>query len=188
MTIKGDYILINNDIRYTEVYENKYANRVFFDLALRCNPNTHTYKFRMTSYCSDLNIPEREMKKAMEILRDNRFVEFYKDLRGTIIAFILPNEDLYIISNNHPPAPMLKLLNIHHNRSSEKGYSKFRENVLKRDHFKCCMCGSEENLEVHHIKPFAKYPKLRTTISNGVTLCNSCHKSLHKGEKRSGNL
>ncbi len=53
---------------------------------------------------------------------------------------------------------------------------KWRASVLFRDNHECLECGETENLEVDHIKPFAVYPHLRFDVSNGRTLCNSCHK------------
>ena len=187
MNIDGDYILVNQDIRYTDVYEDKVASYVFFDIALRCNPELHTFEFKIPRYCSERNLGEHELKHAMNVLRQNGFVEFYRHDR-TIIAYVMPNDDLYLISNNTPAPPSFDLLNIVQNRNAEKGYARFRKEVLKRDQYQCRICGSKENLEVHHIKPFAKYPKLRTVVSNGETLCNKCHKSLHKGERGSGDI
>ena len=58
-------------------------------------------------------------------------------------------------------------------------YRKWRESVIDRDGA-CVVCGSKENLVAHHVKPFAKYPALRTSIENGITLCDSCHRLLHR--------
>lgn len=63
-------------------------------------------------------------------------------------------------------------------------YRKWRESVLIRDNYKCTNCGAKENLQVHHIKPFALYPELRFQIDNGITLCRSCHKEIHANERR----
>lgn len=56
-------------------------------------------------------------------------------------------------------------------------YNKWREECLKRDKFSCIECGenSYKKLVVHHIKSYKDFPKLRIEVSNGVTLCRSCH-------------
>lgn len=55
-------------------------------------------------------------------------------------------------------------------------YRHWRISVLKRDHHTCIWCGSKENLEVDHIKPFVSFEHLRFEISNGRTLCHECHR------------
>lgn len=63
-----------------------------------------------------------------------------------------------------------------------KEYIEWRTNVFKRDNFTCQICGQVGRiLNAHHIKSFAKYKKLRHTVSNGITLCKECHKRVHKG-------
>jgi 5-methylcytosine-specific restriction endonuclease McrA len=41
--------------------------------------------------------------------------------------------------------------------------------VLK--HSECAACGSEKNLNVHHIKPFHLHPELELDMGNLITLC-----------------
>jgi 5-methylcytosine-specific restriction endonuclease McrA len=61
-------------------------------------------------------------------------------------------------------------------RASEE-YKQWREAVFRRDRFTCVWCGQKGGaLHADHIKPFANYPKLRLTVSNGRTLCVECHK------------
>lgn len=56
-------------------------------------------------------------------------------------------------------------------------YKKWRMEVFIRDNFTCQGCGIRGcYLEAHHIKSWAKYPKLRYELGNGVALCESCHK------------
>jgi len=58
---------------------------------------------------------------------------------------------------------------------------RWREEVFKRDNFTCVLCGRKRKtgdrvvLHADHIKPFAKYPKLRLSLKNGRTLCKECH-------------
>ena len=61
------------------------------------------------------------------------------------------------------------------------GYRQWRERVVERDNV-CQICGGEEDLHAHHKKSFSQYPLLRYDVTNGITLCNECHKKVHKGE------
>jgi len=63
-------------------------------------------------------------------------------------------------------------------------YKKWRLDVFRKDSFKCQACGTVgAGLNAHHIKPFAKYKALRCDLDNGITLCEKCHKELHKKER-----
>ncbi|HEC65427.1 MAG TPA: HNH endonuclease [bacterium] len=55
-------------------------------------------------------------------------------------------------------------------------YVKWRNNVFKRDNYKCKICGKSGKLNADHIKPFSLYPKLGFRLSNGQTLCVNGHK------------
>jgi len=62
-----------------------------------------------------------------------------------------------------------------------KEYRAWRETVLERDKHTCQICKApHKKLCVHHIKSFAQNSELRLEVSNGVTLCESCHKLMHK--------
>jgi len=55
--------------------------------------------------------------------------------------------------------------------------------VLNRDNFSCVVCSSVGGeLHIHHIKSFAQYPLLRADINNGITLCVTCHKEIHRNK------
>lgn len=63
------------------------------------------------------------------------------------------------------------------NFSQTLEYKLFVEKVLKRDKYTCQLCGVYGvKFHVDHIKSYKDYPKLRTTIKNGRTLCIPCHK------------
>jgi len=56
----------------------------------------------------------------------------------------------------------------------------WRRAVFTRDDYICTICGKRGgNIHAHHIKSFAEYPKLRFTVSNGVTLCKYHHHRMH---------
>tara|TARA_R100000152_G_C6616601_1_gene68692 strand:- start:85 stop:342 length:258 start_codon:yes stop_codon:yes gene_type:complete len=59
-------------------------------------------------------------------------------------------------------------------------YLQFRKEVIKRDRGQCKMpgCKSKKNLQVHHISKWANAHSLRYEVSNGITLCKYCHKSI----------
>ncbi len=55
-------------------------------------------------------------------------------------------------------------------------YKIWRKSVFERDNYTCLICGEVGGrLNAHHIKSFADFPELRFDVSNGTTLCFSCH-------------
>lgn len=62
-----------------------------------------------------------------------------------------------------------------------RDYKRWRYDVFLRDAFTCQECGDARggNLNAHHIKGFADFPELRFEVSNGITLCETCHGKKH---------
>lgn len=54
-------------------------------------------------------------------------------------------------------------------------YRLWREAVFQRDAWQCVECGTKGDICADHIKSYKNYPSLRYEISNGRTLCVSCH-------------
>lgn len=68
---------------------------------------------------------------------------------------------------------------------STKEYTNWRLAVFERDGFACVGCNQiGGKLHAHHILMFSKYPKMRFVLENGVTLCEKCHKKLHRINKK----
>lgn len=60
-----------------------------------------------------------------------------------------------------------------------KEYSEFRKSVLSREGNKCSLCGSPNQLHVHHLYPIQNAPSYAIDPSNGQTLCAKCHGMVH---------
>ncbi|HEX4920129.1 MAG TPA: HNH endonuclease [Candidatus Bathyarchaeia archaeon] len=70
-----------------------------------------------------------------------------------------------------PKQPRLKL--------PMDAYEQLRQQVLKRDHWRCQNCGCRQNLEVHH-KGMRSHGG-DDSDGNLITLCHSCHANEHDG-------
>lgn len=55
------------------------------------------------------------------------------------------------------------------------------EKVLLRDGYKCVLCGSKWNIQIHHIVARSKCNKDKrmNSVDNLVTLCRDCHYVVH---------
>ena len=60
-------------------------------------------------------------------------------------------------------------------------YKIWRRNVFERDEYICILCGYNKGriLEAHHMDGWNCNIDRRLDISNGVTLCEKCHKKFH---------
>lgn len=57
----------------------------------------------------------------------------------------------------------------------------WREKVYTRDDYTCKKCGIRGGkLHPHHIENFAYHIDKRYEVSNGITLCEKCHREFHK--------
>jgi len=77
------------------------------------------------------------------------------------------------------------------NERNQVGLVYWKNSVKRRDGFKCQMCGisgleeckccgTKPVLHAHHVKSWKQYPELRFDISNGITLCEKCHRGLNR--------
>ena len=70
----------------------------------------------------------------------------------------------------------------------------WRKLVFERDDYTCQKCKKRgRDIEAHHKKSIAKYPKFIIQISNGQTLCKRCHeketvKSIKNGWKEQNKI
>ena len=64
-----------------------------------------------------------------------------------------------------------------------RDWENVRKSVMERDGYSCWLCGATGKMNVHHIKSYKEYPELRLDATNLVTLCEDCHKTMHKGRE-----
>jgi 5-methylcytosine-specific restriction endonuclease McrA len=57
-------------------------------------------------------------------------------------------------------------------------YEQLRNQILRRDGWRCQLCGAMSNLEVHH-KNFRSHCGVDSE-QNLITLCAVCHSNLHQ--------
>ena len=59
--------------------------------------------------------------------------------------------------------------------------NEWRDAVFKRDSYACVDCGKiGGKLQAHHKAPYSLFKELRNDVANGITVCISCHKKMHK--------
>ncbi len=73
----------------------------------------------------------------------------------------------------HSGLPKLK-----RSRLDPASYEELRQQVLRRDGWRCQLCGALSNLEVHH-KEFRSQSG-DDSEENLITLCAECHAQVHK--------
>lgn len=65
-----------------------------------------------------------------------------------------------------------------------KQYKIWRTKVFERDRYTCQKCGQYGGrLNAHHIEHFSKNKQKRFCLENGITLCEKCHRKVHKNER-----
>lgn len=147
------------DINLFEEIERLWTNK-------GAQPTTTDIKNGLSKYC--LNTYIRRFGGWRNTLK--AFLEY---IDGTYVFIDKNNSTDNIINTNSPNVNYSK-----HNTPREPNL-KLRFQVLKRDNFKCCICGrspaNTPGLELHidHVKPWAKGGE--TTIDNLQTLCSNCN-------------
>lgn len=58
-------------------------------------------------------------------------------------------------------------------------YKEWNQKVKERDNYMCQLCGMTFNIVSHHLESYNNNKELRTTLSNGITLCEDCHDNFH---------
>ena len=90
----------------------------------------------------------------------------------------LAKENLGGTKENHPR--WRSDLSDEERQNERPGQAAWSRAILERDRFMCVKCSKGGKLHAHHIIGFASCRERREDISNGATLCESCHTDFHK--------
>lgn len=86
--------------------------------------------------------------------------------------------------------PVVSFIKKYRNGSRTEDDAKWSKSVKERDDY-CCQnpnCKSRVGImHAHHIESYVDNPDVRTSLSNGVTLCNDCHTEFHSTYGKGGN-
>jgi 5-methylcytosine-specific restriction endonuclease McrA len=63
-------------------------------------------------------------------------------------------------------------------RLDPEPYERLRKQVLRRDGWQCQICGSRQNLQVHH--KLLRSQQGSDDELNLIALCAQCHEALHR--------
>ena len=97
---------------------------------------------------------------------------------------ISKNTIYYILASGVPEEVVPIVLGRSLNYSaSEIGRDLFRK---KRKNSSCLICGSSENLTIHHLRPVNENPELKYNYNNIKVICSNCHKSIHNSKIEGG--
>lgn len=182
---KEGVVLLTENLMGLLCFEESFSKpSILIDMVLNRDLYTNSLKTSYHLMSQKYYRTEEYIRGFLEELKSNGIIEIYKTgIKSFVIIAFRKNDlfefgdyELYLDENLIVPIRKKKGRN-------EKGYGLFIKRVLERDNYTCQNCGSKEHLNVHHIKSYANFPDLRTTVSNGITLCESCHKRKHKKEK-----
>lgn len=138
--------------------------------------NVEFYSWRTTSICCSQS---HYLLYAYETnLRDRKTIALNanKASREKGYEYRIGNP-IYGVSGERHHAWKGGVTNKNNNLRKSAKYKQWRNSVFKRDDYTCVLCGVRGTyLHADHIKPFALFPELRFELSNGRTLCISCHK------------
>lgn len=71
--------------------------------------------------------------------------------------------------------------------SQERTFKKFKKDTLLENEGHCPVCGLEccyEDLHIHHILPYSRFPQLWDDERNMLVCCTRCHSEIHNNPWR----
>lgn len=177
--VSNDRVLYQSQIELRDDIKRKMERRRMF----RRNRRSRKTRYRKTRFLNRANSTKKDrippsVKHKVQAHIDE--IEFCKK--------ILPVSDLILEVSQFDTALMKnpslineKVRHWGYQQGFNYGYSSRREAILHRDNYTCQCCGKKNcRLEVHHIK--FKSNDGTDDEENLITLCEDCHKKVHRGE------
>ena len=113
------------------------------------------------------------------------------EIMGHVFSYSLISQKLETLENYNlikrceKAVVVFKFWDDRHDRNSSR-YREWRTRVFQRDGFRCVVCGTNRDLQAHHIEHWKDNKALRYDVANGITLCRQCHLKEHGGSWRNG--
>ena len=177
--VSNDRVLYQSQIELRDDIKRKMERRRMF----RRNRRSRKTRYRKTRFLNRANSTKKDrippsVKHKVQAHIDE--IEFCKK--------ILPVSDLILEVSQFDTALMKnpslineKVKHWGYQQGFNYGYSSRRSAILHRDNYTCQCCGKKNcRLEVHHIK-FRRNGGTDDE-ENLITLCEDCHKKVHRGE------
>ena len=148
------------------------------------------HKETASNYMKQLNErqwqDEEYQNKMSELMKQQREEweqdEKYKQMQSTIAKQMWEDEEFreaHSGKNHHNYNSNLTDEEREQNRNIE-GYNEWVLKVKEQANFTCDICGYRGNkLRSHHLDGYNWCKERRTDVSNGVCLCDKCHKEFH---------
>lgn len=197
VTVKKKYKIVSYEIKsddYVRLYnsmfgyiDNSSAFKVYLYLCYQYNEQENSSLISLNQIAKSCKLARSTVQESIKYLEDKKLIEKSKENSGKccykINYLVEPQEnddyDYEVVEVEIKQRDKNK-------KRNDKGYDKWRKEVLERDNYTCRLCGNAEDdviLNVHHIEKYSENEELRTDVNNGITLCYECHKKIFFREK-----
>lgn len=166
----SQFTLTNNTIKYLSCLELTAATKLVLIYLTSCyNPKKPTVFPRQITIAEKIGISQRTVVRAInELLKKNYCMKKHRPYKSNAYSF---TPDFFYD---------VHFTDLKEARDINIDYELWREAIFKKYDDTCQSCGKKGGkMHAHHIKEYAKNPEKRYDISNGILLCEDCHKKIH---------
>lgn len=166
----SQFILTQNTIKFLNVLDlSPTAKLVLIYLTICYNPKNKEVYPKQKTIAQKIGISERSVVRAInELIKLNICTKLDKHSCHNYYSFTAYFfETVYFID-------------LKEKRTDNINYELWRDAIYKKYNGVCQNCGKSDGImHAHHQLEYAQYPEKRYDISNGLLLCEECHKKLH---------